>query len=247
MEYLFTEWGPVMIVAIHQPNYLPWIGFFDKMNKCDKFIILDNVQYVDRLYQQRTRIKTPKGWMWLTVPVKHKYELKPDIKDILIDKNDGKWKKKHWKSLLMNYSKAPFFEENKDAFNRLYEREWERLVDLNEQIIKSIAQILGIKVEFERASRLPVNGKKTELLISICKSVGATAYLSGPTGRDYLGEKRFEEEGIKLLYQDFNHPLYPQLWGEFLPNMSVVDFIFNQGLESRKFFKPVIVKKNGAF
>lgn len=220
-----------MVVGIHQPNYLPWLGYFFKISQCEKFVFLDSVQFTKGLFINRTKIRTPKGWIWLTIPVKTKGKLYQEIFKVKID-NKTSWSRKHLNSLMLNYKRATFFEKYTNFFKEIYKEKWEKLSELNARIIEYIARELNIKVEFFRASELGIQGKSTELLINICKAVGANTYISGPSGKKYLQEHRFSEEKLTLRYINFLHPTYRQLYTPFLLNMSIVDLLFNEGSES---------------
>lgn len=221
-----------MIVAIHQPNYLPWLGYFYKIARADAFVFLDNVQYRKNGFINRNKIKTPQGEIWLTVGVLTKGHFKQPINEVEIN-NLVSWNRIHEKSISTNYSPAPYFKQYKGFFEDVCRAKWERLAALNEALIKGICEILGIRgVQFIRASQINVSGKSSELLVSICKAVGAETYLSGPSGQNYVDENLFEREGVRLRYSDFKHPVYTQLWGDFIPRMSIVDLIFNEGPRS---------------
>lgn len=221
-----------MIVAIHQPNYLPWLGYFYKIARADMFVLLDNVQYSKNGFINRNRIKTPQGAAWLTVGVLTKGSFGQSIKDVEIN-NSLPWASTHVKSIHQNYSKAPYFMDYIALLEDIYRQHWEKLADLNESIIKVICRALGIGgVEFKMASELDVSGQSTELLVGICRTLGADTYLSGPSGRKYIDEELFRNEGISLRYSDFKHPAYGQLWGDFIPDMSIIDLIFNEGERS---------------
>ena len=221
-----------MIVAIHQPNYLPWLGYFYKIANCDIFVLLDNVQYNKNGFRNRNKIKTPQGTVWLSVGVLTKGRYGQLITEVEIN-NSVPWSSIHEKSISQNYSRAPYFKKYKAFFEDIYHKKWGTLVDLDEALIKVIYEILGIKsVKFIRASELNVTGESTELLVNICKAVGADTYLSGPSGQKYMDEELFEKEGISLRYSDFRHPTYTQLWGDFTPSMSIIDLIFNEGEKS---------------
>jgi hypothetical protein len=217
-----------MIVSIHQPNYLPWLGYFHKIANCDVFVLQDNVPYTTN-FINRNMIKTSCGASWLTLGVLTKGRQGQLIGDVKIN-NEIPWRRTHWKTIKANYSKAPYFSDYKDRFESIYQKEWESLADLNETLVKLISEILGIRnVKFVRASELGVCGKSTNLLINICKALGSDTYLSGNGGKKYMDEELFEKEGIKLKYSEFQHPVYNQLFGDFVPNLSVIDFIFNEG------------------
>ena len=223
-----------MILSIHQPQYLPWLGYFHKMYHSDAFVFLDNARYKKNEYQNRNRIKTKNGGMWLTVPVL-KGEHHPDITGVYAD-NAQQWRKKHWTTIHMNYVKAPFFKKYSDFFEDLYKREWEKLADLNIYIINFLKEILGMERKTYLSSELGVNTTGTQRLVDICKALKADTYLSGAGGRDYLEEDIFKKNSIKLTYQNFDHPVYGQLYmkdtKDFVPYLSVIDLIFNHGPDS---------------
>jgi hypothetical protein len=216
------------IVAIHQPNYIPWIGYFHKIDKSDIFVFLDDGQYAKNQVANRNKIKTAKGWIYLTIPVLIKGHYGQSTQDVEID-NHINWRKKHWKSILFNYNKAQYFKKYSTFFKELYKREWKKLSELNEFIIRHIMEALSIKTELIRSSELNVQNTQTDRLIDIVKAVGGNTYLSGIHGKDYMDENKYKESNIKLTYQDFHHPTYNQLYGEFVPNMSIIDLLFNEG------------------
>jgi len=231
-----------MIVAIHQPNYIPWQGFFYKMIKCDIFVFLDNVQYSKNNIINRNKIKTHNGEMWLTVPVLTKDSCRQLISDVKIN-NTFDWRRKHWNSIRQNYAKTSFFKEYSPYLNNIYSKQWDKLIDLNKTLIKFIADCLEIRKEFVDASSLNVSGKSTDLLVDICKKLDGDVYLSGESGKKYMDEEKFKEIGIKVEYTDFTQPEYNQLYGDFIPNLSVLDILFNCGKESRKILEGT--QKNG--
>lgn len=214
-----------MIASIHQPQYLPYIGFFHKLSKSDIFILLDDVPATSNDFTNRNRIRTMDGWMWLTVPVLNKN--KTPVNQIKIQSSN--WGRKHWNSIIANYGKAPYFSEYSGYFKKVFEREWDMLVDLDEELLHYIAGKLNINIPFIKSSELGIEGAGTERLISICKEVGADSYLSGIGGKDYLDEVMFKKENIKLIYQEFQHPVYRQRFEDFEPNMSIIDLLFNCG------------------
>lgn len=218
-----------MIVAIHQPQYLPWLGYFDKMDQADVFVLLDNVQFKKNEWQNRNRIKTARGWQWITVPVLHHFP--SPLMEIRINQ-DVPWERKHLQALATNYSRAPYFQKHKDFFVETYSQRWERLVDINMHVIRYMARALGINTPLVLASELPTVEDPTERLIIICRHLKAKAYLSGRDGARYMQTYRFAEEGIRLLFQDFHHPVYPQLYSDFVPQLSAIDLLFNCGRAS---------------
>jgi hypothetical protein len=226
-----------MIAAIHQPNYLPWLGYFYKIHRSDVFVFLDNVQLPQgRSFVNRNKIKTAQNTLWLTVPCKTKGRNKQLISEVDIDNEIG-WREKHWKTMEYNYGKASYFDKYYDFFQGLYQQEWAKITELNEYAVEKIAKMIGLRSKFIKASALKVPGASTELLINICKAVGADTYLSGFGGKKYMDEAAFEKEHIKLEYYDFKHPTYRQLWGDFVPGLSIVDLLFNEGENSLEIVK----------
>lgn len=229
-----------MILAGHQPEYLPYIGFFNKMTLCDKFILVDHVQFLKKSWQNRNRIRGANGEILLTVPVLTKGKFYQKINEVEIN-NKLNWSEKHWKSISYNYSKAPFFDSYKGFFEELYSKKWGKLVDLNESIIKHILSELKINAKIIRSSEINPQGTKTDMLIDMCKKLNADTYLSGEGGGEYVEESKFEENGLNHVYRDFHHPVYNQLFRPFIPNMSVIDLMFNYGNERGR----EIIQKSG--
>jgi hypothetical protein len=215
------------VVGIHQPEYLPWMGFLNKLANSDVFVLLDNVQYRKNYFQNRNRIRTSDGWMWLTVPVK-KAPLETIISDIEVDASKP-WGETHWRGIKQNYSKARHFDEYSHFFQEIYSRNWGKLAELNTEIIRFFAEALDTDCEIVTASKLHAEGTSSELLLKICEETDAEIYLSGRFGRDYLDEKMFEEAGIEVVYQDFHHPEYEQVYSPFVSDLAGVDLLFNLG------------------
>ncbi len=230
--------GAMMLTA-HQPNYLPYAGFFEKIARADRFLVVDNVQFVKRgtfgwMHRNRIRTGSPEGWDWLSVPVLTKGKFTQKIADAEID-NSTPWARKHWKALEFNYRRAPHFGLFADAFRGIYDRKWTSFCDLSCEIIGLVLRLLGIPRAIERTSALGIEGESTGLVLAMCRATGADAYLSGVHGRDYLDLADFESRGLRLVFQDFSCPAYPQCWpGPFVPNLSVVDLLFNCGPQSLK-------------
>lgn len=223
-----------MIATIHQPEHLPWLGFFDKMRQADVLVLLDTTQFAKDDFQNRNRIKTKSGSSWLTVPVFKKGKSKQLIIEAEIS-DDRKWRNRCWSLIYQNYREAPYFAEHKSFFEALYARKWSKLVDLNITIIQYLAEQLGLKTKLITASELDIYEQGSTIVnLTICRSLGADVYLSGRYGKQYLDETQFAEHNIKVEYQDFQHPVYPQLWGEFLSHMSTIDLLFNCGASSLK-------------
>ncbi len=220
-----------MKVAIHQPQYLPWVGYFDKMDQVDCFVILDHVQFKKNEWQNRNRIKTASGWQWLTVPVLHRFPQR--ISEVRVN-NAAAWSRKHLQALISNYSGTPFFDVHRQFFETVCAREWTLLIDLNLETLSYLGEALGIRTKLISASSLalPERDRATGHLVAICRALEADAYLSGAGGRSYLELQRFEEAGVQVLFQAFQCPPYPQRFGAFEPNLSVVDLLFNCGAQS---------------
>jgi len=220
-----------MRVAIHQPHYLPWLGYFDKMDQVDSFVLLDTVQFKKNEWQNRNRIKTATGWQYLTVPVLHRFPQR--ICEVRIN-NAVPWSRKHLQALISNYNGTPFFDLYIPFFQEVYRREWTLLLDLNLTVLAYLVEALGIRTKLVLASSLPLPEREgtTERLIAICQALGAETYLSGLGGKGYLDLERFEEAGIRVLFQAFQCPRYPQRFGSFEPNLSIVDLLFNCSEES---------------
>ena len=215
---------------MHQPQYLPWLGYFDKMIKADFFCYLDNVQYKKNEWQNRNRIKTAQGAQWLTVPVRYRFPQK--INEVEIN-NTVPWKRKHLQAMITNYNKSTFFKEYIAFFERVYAKDWEFLSELNVFMIEQIRYMLGLeKTRTVLASTLNLSDDPTDRLIDICKVLGADTYLAGQDGVKYMNLERFEQRGGSVIIQDFRHPEYPQLFNDFLSHLSVVDLMFNCGSES---------------
>jgi hypothetical protein len=221
-----------MIIGILQPGYLPWLGFFEQMYRSDIFVLYDDVQYDKEGWRNRNRIKSVNGVQWLTVPVLVKFSDRPLINDIRIN-NEVNWRKKHLTSIKQNYRKAPFFKDYCELFEEAYSREWEFLVDLDVHLIMKLAECLGMEgKKIIRSSALLVQGERIERLVRLCKYLRADTFYEGAAGRNYIDEGAFLKEGVRVEFQDYQHPNYPQLYGEFVPNLSVIDLLFNHGRES---------------
>lgn len=218
-----------MVISIHQPRYLPWLGFFHKVASSDIFVILDTVQFSKGSFQNRCQIKQSQGVNWLTVPVILKGQLEREIRDIKIY-NGINWWNKHYKTLEWAYKRASYWCNYEPFLQELYlEERWDYLSELNIYLLFWMFDELGIKSKVIRASKLEVVGKKGDLILNICKRVGADIYLSGIGARYYLDEGKFVKNGIRVVWQDFKHPGYPQLWGDFKQGLSAMDLLLNCG------------------
>lgn len=226
-----------MILSVHQPHYIPWLGYVDKIARSDCFIFLDEVQYKPREFQNRNLIRAPKGGQWLTVPVLNKGRSRQKIKDVAVD-NTQHWQQRHAHALKSCYAAAPFFAEHEGFLREVYACQWERLSALNIFMIKYVLTYLGIKTPLYLESEIKTAARGTERIIELCGAMRCDAYLSGAGGRAYLDEDAFRRAGITLVYQEFSHPVYRQLFASsgsgFIPNMSVLDLLFNEGARSRE-------------
>ena len=222
-----------MIATIHQPQYLPWFGYFEKIAKGDVFILLDDVQFKKNEWQNRNKIRTPQGWQWLTVPVLHSFGQK--ICEVTIN-NQVKWRENHLKTIYLNYKKAPFFEKYIHVFEEIYNRPWKNISEINICFIKKLIHLLGISTKIVKSSEFNIATEKTQRLIDLCQIVGADTYLSGKSGPDYMDIDQFSQNNIKLCFQDYVHPKYEQLWLNkdkgFMSHLAVIDLLFNKGEES---------------
>lgn len=218
-----------MRIAIMQPSYIPYIGYFDLILRSDMFVFLDDVQYTKNDWRNRNKIKTSNGDCWLTIPVKRDAKL---ISDVVT--TDESFKEKHLKTIGMNYKKAPYFysvykmlQKSICPYGRLYSS-WIL-------IVQDIMSYLGIPFDFYYSSSFKVDESKTDRLIKLCKYLNADEYLSPNGAEPYLEPEKFEKAGIKLIWQNYKHPEYNQLWGDFIPNMSIIDLLFNHGRDSERF------------
>jgi hypothetical protein len=215
-----------MLITIHQPQYLPWLGYLDKIDKADVFVLLDNVQFKKNEWQNRNRIKTAQGCQWITVPVL--YRLPEKINEVRIN-NKTNWSRKHLQALITNYSKSTYFDNYKSFFEDIFSRSWDRLVDINIEIIKFLISALELKTRLVMASDLKLREEPTERLIDICKTLNGNKYLAGKDGNKYMNLELFDKEGIEVIFHDFKHPVYNQLFGDFEPYLSAIDLLFNCG------------------
>jgi hypothetical protein len=219
-----------MIVSVHQPQYLPWLGYFDKIDRADVFVLLDTVQFKKNEWQNRNRIKTAQGMQWITVPVL--YHFPQLIQDVEINNNE-KWQHKQRQTILSNYRKAPFWSLLEPFFDEMFSAQWDTIAKLNIHVVKRLAAILGIETPLFVASGMGVFPENPdERLIAIARHFGADAYLAGSGGHDYMDLEKYREASVDVIFQEYQHPVYNQLYGDFEPFLSVIDLIFNHGKES---------------
>jgi len=219
--------------TILQPGYFPWLGFFNQMWLSDVFVFLDDVQYDRRGWRNRNKVKSINGSIWLTVPVIQKGRFRQDLKDTLID-NSHQWAIKHIRTLEFNYRSAKFFECIFTEIESILTQGFEFLVDLDIAIIDAHRKWLGLEpIQIFRSSDIVVkDNDKTGRLVEICRSIGINEYISGPLCRNYLDINRFSEAGINVFLHEYKHPNYNQINGTFLPFLSTIDLIFNEGPQS---------------
>ena len=226
-----------MIVACHQPNFLPWTGFFTKALLADALILLDDVQLARGFtWMNRNRLKYDRGELWLTVPIRKKGRGLQKINEVEVF-NEGNWPHKHLQSIMQNYAHAPYLSDHLSFLKEIYQHKWKKLVDLNFTVLSYLRGALGIEKEFMLQSDLGVQDRGTELLVELCKRVGADGYLSSLVSKKYLDEALFEGNGIPVDYFSFVPPVYHQLWGDFIPNLSALDLLLNCGRESLAIIK----------
>ncbi len=220
-----------MLVTIHQPNYLPWPGFFNKWMQSDAFVILDTVQFHKNDWQNRNRIKSVNGALWLSVPVHFHF---PDVISEVQIANTN-WASKQMRSIRQSYAKAPFFAAYWPEIEAVLSASWRNLRDMNVALIRLLGRMLGCDAPLYLASDLPVTEQDpTMRLIALCRSLQADGYLSGSEGRNYLLQDRFQKHEIALWFQQAAAPVYPQLHGDFIPYLSVIDLLLNVGDDAKK-------------
>jgi hypothetical protein len=215
-----------MRVTIHQPQFLPWLGYVDKIARSDLFVVLDNVQFKKNEWQNRNRIRTAGGWQWVTVPVRQHFGQL--ITEVRINP-DVDWRSKHLTALGMHYGAAPHTSRYLDGLRTLYRQAWERLVDLNMAVLRWLLQAFSINTPLYLASDMKLREEPTDRLIDICREVGASEYLAGPGASDYMDVERFRKSGIRLQLQQFEHPVYRQCYQPFIPGLAAIDLLFNVG------------------
>jgi len=229
-----------MIITIHQPNFLPWLGFFNKVRSSDLLIIGDHIQFERRGFQNRNRIKTDQGSKWLTIPIIREYPQAINKVKIHEEPRNGlTWRDLHLRTLRTYYGKAPYYEKYIGIFENIYMEKINLLAENNLKFLSAIFDILGLDIKMKKASEMTTANTRTEEIIEICKTLGADSYLSGMGGLRYMECGLFEKNGIKLLFNNYSHPVYNQQFMKigFLPNLSIIDLIFNAGPDSLEIIK----------
>ena len=216
-----------MKLAAHQPQYLPWLGFFDKMDQVDLFVLLDTVQYKKNEWQNRNRIRTSNGWQWLTVPVHYRFPM--TIDEVRID-DTSRWRNKHRQALRTHYARASYNREILGPLDDLLDEPHTDLVSLNTRAVKLLAGLLGIDTPIILASDLAgIPDGADERLISLCRHFGCSTYVAGAGGQAYMNLDEYARAGIEVRFQTFQHPVYEQVPPGFEPNLSAVDSLMNCG------------------
>jgi len=224
-------------IAIIQSCYVPWKGFFDLIGRCDEYVIFDSAQYVKHHWHNRNRIKTAKGVEWLTIPVISKGRYEQRIDEVEIEKP---WAEKHWRAFELAYRRAPYFETYAQKVRGWYEQadKQRRLSEVNIIFLQEIAHLLGLKTRIVRDTVYPSFGTKTARLLAIIRGAGADRYLSGPTAKAYFDEPMFATAGITVEWMSYEgYREYPQLHGGFEHAVSVLDLLFNAGLDAPRYLR----------
>jgi len=226
-------------VAIVQSNYIPWKGYFDMIAAADEFILYDDMQYTRRDWRNRNQIKTPQGVQWLTVPVRVKGKYHQKIRETEVDGFD--WAAAHWKILVQNYRRASHFAEISEWLEPLYLNEsYNRLSQLNRCFIEAVCRYLSIKTVISNSWDYKLVDGKTERLAGLCVQAGGTVYISGSAAKAYVDEQVFVDKGVELTWFDYiGYPEYPQLWGEFIHGVTILDLLFNCGKDSPRYMRYV--------
>ncbi|MBI3631442.1 MAG: WbqC family protein [Candidatus Staskawiczbacteria bacterium] len=228
-----------MKATILQPTYLPWSGFFEMISSTDLYVVFDHVQFERKSWQQRNRIKTANGEFLLTIPVK-KTSRNIRICDVEISYDHENPLEKHWKTITLAYQKAPYFNKYKKVFENIFNKKPVLLRELNVELIKAICDILNIKINIKYSSDLDLNDKnmeRTEKVVNLCKKAGISHLYDAKGAQKFLDTSLFEKEGIAITFQNFTPPQYNQSWGDFIPFLSVIDLIFNEGEKSMEIIK----------
>ena len=226
-----------MIITIHQPEHLPWLGLFNKIAKCEKFVILDSVQYEKNYFQNRNRILGSNGVQWMSIPVSNKGHMEGSIAttEIASDPKNAKWKEKYLQTIKQCYGKYPYFNDVYPLLEKCINIDTKYFCEINIAIIKEFCNALDIHPEYVRSTTLNVDGLKSSLILDICKEMKTDVYIAGPSGRDYLDMKSFDDAGITVKFNDYHHPEYPQRrTEEFISHLSALDLFMNVGFKEAK-------------
>lgn len=222
------------ILTAHQPVYLPWLGLFHKIALADEFVYFDMVQYLKKDWNNRNKINTINGQIWLTVPVLTKGKFDQKLSEVKIN-NQLPWRKQHWSSIYYSYKKTPHFADYEQELKSFYDRECEDLNDLNREMLQYFLKVLGIKTTWIEGTPLELQGEKSDLVLDMCKKLKADVYIFGALGKNYADVTSFNQQNINVYFQDYQHPTYKQQFpGHFQSHLSVIDLLCNHGKESLK-------------
>jgi hypothetical protein len=227
-------------VAISQSNYIPWKGYFDFINSVDEFVLLDDVQFTKRDWRNRNKLKAPSGALWISIPIRVTGRYSQKINEAQIA--DPAWAPRHWKTIESLYARAPCFKTHKHRIEELYmQARMDHLTEINKVFLRGICGLLGIRTPIRDSREFRLAEGKTQRLLDLCRQLSATAYYCGPRSRDYLEEERFREAGMEVVYMDYTgYPEYPQLFGPFVHDVSIIDLILNTGDDAGKYMKTVM-------
>lgn len=224
-----------MRVVVNQPTYIPWMGYFSMIDLADTFVFYDDVQLEHQSWQTRNRIKTGNGIQWLSIPIERNFGQKINETKI---KSSYTWGEDHRKAIEQAYSKAPYFYPYWEYIQDFYIARWFYLADFTAYTIRILAELLNVKLpKWRKSSDMKLSGSKTDRLIDLLTQLKATEYISGLAAKDYIEPDKFDKAGIKLVWFDYKHPVYPQIRGEFVPYLSVLDLLFNTGEKAIEYIR----------
>jgi hypothetical protein len=224
----------VKTIGIVQSNYIPWKGYFDIIRAVDEFILYDDAQFTKNDWRNRNRIKTPHGVEWLTVPVGQSISRR--IRDVEL--RDERWARKHWSALESSYRRARHFAEVATVLQPIYERPHSHLSVLNRELIEAVCGYLGIRTVISNSWQYELIDGMSARVADLCRQAGGAEYLSGPSARGYLDLSEFARRGVMVRWVDYDgYPEYPQLWGPFVHEVSIVDLLFNCGPDAPRSMK----------
>jgi len=224
---------------IIQSNYIPWKGYFDALNKADTVVIYDEMQFTKNDWRNRNMIKTQNGAEWMSIPIKQSGKFGQKINETEV--SNQLWKKKHWKTIKQNYSKARFFEEVGNILEPIYMNEGmlsTNLSEINIAFIEAINAYLGIQSELILSKNIDLIGDRNERIINICKKLNITDYISGPAAKEYMDMESFQKAGIRVEFLEYSgYAEYNQLFGDFVHHVSIIDLLFNEGKSAVSYMK----------
>lgn len=225
--------GEMNIVSINQPAYLAWLGYYQRIGVSNTHIILDHVQFEKNSFTNRNKIRCSNGWCWLTIPLKTKGRF-GNLQINNMETTNNLWQKKHWATIMQNYSKAPFFRKYAFLFEKIYLENNIGFFDFIDKINRIFIEQFDLKANILYSSNMNPEKTKSDLVLELCLKTKADIYLSGALGRDYLDMDSFDANGIKVVFQDYIHPVYKQTYSGFEPYMASIDLLFNHGSKSRE-------------